>query len=294
MLPDMDTSRLRPLAVVGLATKAALAALLALAVIFPDWDRFADKAMGARVAAYPAAVMLVTFIWALRGRGKPFPWDVDILVTAPFLIDVGGNAADLYDSVGWFDDACHFANWALLCAAAGLALRRWGGLRSWTLAVSCTGIGAVAAIAWEFIEYGLFILDTPEAVTAYRDTIGDLMLGLSGAALAALTLAAAPARTPVLGKTPVPEHAVSGGRGFRGRTLVSGGTPVPGGASVDEGLDVVQGDLLDVGRRPGDADAREDVVRPDVAAGRALRAEGDAPRGEDHRQQVVQGSGVRQ
>ncbi|NED57152.1 hypothetical protein G3I24_40520, partial [Micromonospora aurantiaca] len=160
----MDTSRWRPLA---LTAKAALAALLALAVAFPEWDRFADKAMGVRVAAYPAAVMLVTLVWALRSgrdRGRPFPWDVDLLVTLPFLVDVAGNAADLYDTVGWFDDACHFGNWALLSAAAGLGLRRWGGLEPWTLALTCAGAGAIAAILWEFFEYGVFILDTPETV----------------------------------------------------------------------------------------------------------------------------------
>jgi hypothetical protein len=264
----MDTSRWRPLA---LTAKAALAALLALAVTFPEWDRFADKAMGVRVAAYPAAVMLVTLVWALRsgrGRGGPFPWDVDLLLTLPFLVDVAGNAADLYDTVGWFDDACHFGNWALLSAAAGVALRRWGGLRPWAVALACAGAGAIAAILWEFFEYGVFILDTPETVTIYRDTIGDLMLGLAGSTVAGL-LAAALARR--------------------------GGT-VPGGAagSVDERLDVVQGDLLDEGRRAGDADAGQHVVRADAAAGRALGAERDAPGAEDHGEQVVQRSAVRQ
>ncbi|RKS71163.1 hypothetical protein BZB76_5649 [Actinomadura pelletieri DSM 43383] len=242
----------------ALVAKAALVGLLGLAVAFPEWDRFADKAMGARAVAYPAAALLVALIWAVRGRAKPFPWDVDLLVTAPFVIDVAGNAVDLYDSVGWFDDACHFGNWALLCAAAGIALRRWGGLRSWKLAVCCAGIGAAAAIVWEVAEYGLFILDTPEATTAYRDTIGDLVLGLTGAVVAGVAVAAAPTR------------------------------------SVDQRLDVVPGDLLDERRGSGDADAGQDVVRSDVAAGRALRAEGDLARGEDHGEQVVQGSGVRQ
>lgn len=278
----MDTSRWRPLA---LFAKAALAVLLALAVVFPEWDRFADKAMGARVAAYPAAVMLVTLIWALRGRGRAFPWDIDLLVTAPFLIDVAGNAADLYDTVTWFDDACHFGNWALLCAAGGLALRRWGGVRSWTLALCCAGMGAAAAILWEFFEYGVFILDTPESVSIYRDTIGDLMLGLAGAATAGLALGAASARRTL---------ATSGNErpSADPRPSVDGRPSAGGRPSVDERLDVVHGDLLDEGGRPRDADAGQDVVRSDVAAGRALGAERDAPGGEDHGQEIVQGSGV--
>lgn len=278
----MDTSRWRPFA---LAAKAALAALLALVVVFPEWDRFADKAMGVRVAAYPAAVMLVTLVWALRGRGRSFPWDVDLLVTLPFLVDVAGNAADLYDTVGWFDDACHFGNWALLSAAAGIALRRRGGPPSWTLALTCAGLGAAAAILWEFFEYGVFILDTPEAVTIYRDTIGDLMLGLAGSVVAGLAVAARTGRQA----PPPPQPA--------GRPRLSLDTTVhlwllPG--SVHQGLDAVEGDLLDEGRGARDADAGQDVVRADVTAGRALGAEGDAPGGEDDGEKVVQRSGVRQ
>lgn len=270
----MHTSRWRPPA---LAAKAALAALLALAVAFPGWDRFADKAMGVRVAAYPAAVMIVTLVWALRGRERPFPWDVDLLVTAPFVVDVAGNAADLYDTVGWFDDACHFGNWALLSAAAGAALRRWAGLRSWTLALMCTGLGAAAAILWEFFEYGVFILDTPETVTIYRDTIGDLMLGLAGSAAAGLGLGLRSAR---------PSRPRAGGPANPGPDVLL--------VSVHEGLDVRKGDLLDEGRGAGDADAGQDVVRADLAAGGALGAERDAARREDDAEKVVQGSGVGQ
>jgi hypothetical protein len=182
----MDTTRWRPLA---LLLKAVLAALLALALLFPHWARFADKAMGARAIAYPAAVMLVWAIWALRGRRGAFPWDIDVLLTAPFVIDVAGNAANLYDTVGWFDDACHYGNWFLLATAAGLALRRWSSLPPPALALSCAGIGAITAIGWEFFEYGAFVLDTPESVTIYRDTIGDLMLGLLGATTAGLLTA---------------------------------------------------------------------------------------------------------
>ena len=35
---------------------------------------------------------------------------------APFLIDVTGNTLNLYDTVVWWDDANHFANWFLLCS----------------------------------------------------------------------------------------------------------------------------------------------------------------------------------
>jgi len=172
--------------------KAALAVLLALALAFPEWDRFADKAMGARAVAYPLAVLLVFAIWTVRrrtGRSGPYPWDVDALLTAPFVIDVAGNALDLYDSVVWFDDACHFGNWALLGGAAGAALLRGPALPRWVTVLLVAGIGAIAAIAWEVAEYGAFILDTPESVDIYRDTLGDEALGLLGATTAGLLTA---------------------------------------------------------------------------------------------------------
>ena len=45
-----------------------------------------------------------------------------MLLVAPFLVDVAGNALDLYDSIVWWDDLNHFVNWALLCGALGAAL----------------------------------------------------------------------------------------------------------------------------------------------------------------------------
>ena len=47
--------------------------------------------------------------WWFRGRrrGSPFPYGVDTLLGLPFLIDVPGNAFDLYDSMSWWDDVNH-------------------------------------------------------------------------------------------------------------------------------------------------------------------------------------------
>ncbi len=194
----------------AIVLKVALAALLALALVFPEWDRFADKAMDTRAIAYPLAVLLVPAIWLVRhrlGRTGPFPWDVDALLTAPFVVDVGGNALDLYDTVSWFDDTCHFGNWALLGAAAGAALLRGPALPRWTVVLLVGGIGAATAILWEVAEYGAFILDTPETVGIYRDTLGDEILGLLGATTAGLLTAF---RFPRPSGTPAPERETSG------------------------------------------------------------------------------------
>lgn len=169
---------------VAIGLKGLLGALLALAVVFDEWARFADKAMGMRAVLYPVAVLALPVWWWVRRRGQAFPWDVDALITLPFVVDVAGNAADLYDRVAWFDDACHFGNWAVLGKACAVALRRWSTLPAWAVAWCCAGAGATTAILWEFFEYGAFVLATPESVSIYRDTVGDLSLGLLGASAA--------------------------------------------------------------------------------------------------------------
>ena len=172
-----------------LAAKAALAALLLVSLLHGDWARFADKAMTARAVAYPLLVAAVPLAWWYRTRGRTsYPALPAFLVTVPFVIDVAGNALDLYDTVDVFDDVCHFVNWAILGTALGIALRRTT-LPPAAIAGLCSGMGAVAAILWELAEYGAFVTHTPERFTLYRDTMGDLALGLAGATLAGLVCA---------------------------------------------------------------------------------------------------------
>ena len=164
------------------AVKVALVAVLAFGA-FSGLQQFEGKAFGWRLGTYPIAALIIPIAWKLRGRGRPYPYAADILIVLPFLIDVLGNAADFYDTITWWDDANHFANWALLSGGAGaLAWRtRLGGWEIFTLIV---GFGAVTAILWEIGEYYAFIRNSPEFVTAYRDTLGDLGLGLIGSLLA--------------------------------------------------------------------------------------------------------------
>jgi hypothetical protein len=173
-----------------LAVKAALIALLLFSV-FSGLERFEGKAMTGRALTYPLAALVVPAAWWLvrRRRGATaYPYGLDILLVLPFLIDVAGNALDLYDTVHWWDDANHFVNWGLLTAAFGQLLVRLpvGAVIAAGLAL---GFGAVTAVLWEFAEYWTFIRDSPELDTAYADTLGDLALGLSGSAIAAVVTA---------------------------------------------------------------------------------------------------------
>lgn len=191
--PIAEESRSRRwLIVVDLVLKLAVAALILFALTHQDWDQFADKAMGARAVLYPLLIAIPALGWLIararaRAQERPapaYPLIADVLLTIPFVVDLGGNALDLYDQISWFDDACHFFNWALLAGAfATVIVDR--GLPAWAVFGLVLGFGAVLAILWEIGEYGAFILNTPESVTAYRDTLGDLALGTLGSLVAA-------------------------------------------------------------------------------------------------------------
>jgi len=171
----------------NIGLKALFVGLLAFGA-FSGLDQFDGKAFGWRLVLYPIAALIVPVAWHLRGRPQPYPYAADMLLVAPFLVDVAGNALDLYDSIVWWDDLNHLVNWALLCGALGAVLVRTT-LRPLVLFAVVTGFGAAAAILWEIGEYFAFIRGGSELATAYTDTLGDEVLGLTGAALAGLTVA---------------------------------------------------------------------------------------------------------
>ena len=100
----------RPLVVVDVAVKVATIGLLAWAVLNPDLPQLSGKAFTARAVVYPIALVVLPIGWWLLGRARmAFPVVADILLGLPFLIDVAGNALDLYDTIAWWDDANHLA-----------------------------------------------------------------------------------------------------------------------------------------------------------------------------------------
>ena len=173
-----------------LTVKAALVGLLLFGA-FSGLERFEGKAFGGRALAYPIAALVVPVGWWLvrRRRRVDYPYALDVLLVMPFLVDTIGNALDLYDTIGWWDDANHLVNWALLVAAIGQLLVRLP-LGRLTVAALAVGFGAVTAVLWELVEYVTFIRNSPELATAYTDTLGDLALGLSGSAVSAVLTAA--------------------------------------------------------------------------------------------------------
>jgi hypothetical protein len=177
------------------AVKAGTIALLALAVLAPELPQFQGKAFVGRAVAYPIALAIVPVAWWLLGRGRvAFPVATDILLGLPFLIDMAGNALNLYDTIEWWDDANHLGNWALHTSAIVLLFR--GRLAPVGVAAAGIAWAATTAILWELAEYVAFVPNSPEAATAYQDTLGDLALGLLGGTVAAVVLAWAFARQP--------------------------------------------------------------------------------------------------
>jgi hypothetical protein len=162
-------------------------AQLAVAEYVPGIERFADKAFGARLIAYPLMMLFVPAVWWLvqrrRGGTPSAPYFAFGLIGLPFLVDVTGNSLDLYDTVGWWDDFNHFVNWVFLCL--GLALVVAPLLRpAWVLVTLVTGFGCVLALGWEVGEWYTFIRHGTELDTAYEDTLLDMTLGTLGSLVA--------------------------------------------------------------------------------------------------------------
>ena len=162
---------------------------LAVAEWAPGIERFADKAFGARLVAYPLMMLVAPATWWLVNRRREprpaVPYGAFSLVMLPFLVDVTGNSLDLYDSLVWWDDLNHFANWFLLLTGIGLLV--CGSVQPrWAVVVVVCGLGAILAIGWEIGEWWTFIRHGTELDTAYEDTLGDEVLGTLGALVAGL------------------------------------------------------------------------------------------------------------
>jgi hypothetical protein len=190
-MPPVDRSRHR-LAWLPAAVLVLTVAQLAVATFVPGIDRFADKAFGARLAAYPVLMLLVPAIWWLavgrRRRDEEPPYVAFALVMLGFLVDTTGNSFDLYDTITWWDDMNHFVNWFFLLSGIGLIIARDVTPR-WAQLLLVTGLGCLLALGWELAEWYTFIRHGTELDTAYEDTLGDMTLGSSGAFLASLLVA---------------------------------------------------------------------------------------------------------
>lgn len=166
---------------------------LAVGQFVPNIPQFEGKAFGTRLIAYPIMMAAVPFLWWLISRARsydrPLPWPAFALIMLPFCIDVTGNSLNLYDSILWWDDLNHFANWLFLLWGCGLLITHTRVTPRWVLIFAITGLGAILAIGWELGEWYTFIRHGTELDNAYQDTLGDEALGTLGALVAAFLVA---------------------------------------------------------------------------------------------------------
>jgi hypothetical protein len=179
----------RPLAapVYVWAVRGLLAAVLLLGAVYPHGP-FEGKGMAYRLPAFLAPGLIVWWRHRVRARRKgptPYPVALDLGLTVPFLSDTLGNAFGLFDSVKHFDSVMHTVNWAILCWGITTALAEGpsgAGATRKLLVTAGAGIGAMAIIGWEIMEYGVMKSGVSGLHLTYADTLGDLGLSTLGGA----------------------------------------------------------------------------------------------------------------
>jgi hypothetical protein len=172
---------------VDLLVKAAVVGLSLYPLARPGASHFAGKAMGVRAALYPATTLLIPAVWLLAGQPAPYPVLADISLGLPFAIDAGSNVLGLFAIKG-FDAIPHATGWFFLSNAFGLAVAPLVDER-WVLFGLVLGFGAVIDILWEAGEFAMMRSGASGLQLTYDNTIQDLVMSLTGAAIAALVTA---------------------------------------------------------------------------------------------------------
>jgi hypothetical protein len=175
------------LILVALLVKVAVVGLTLYPTFRPESSHFAGKAMGVRAVLYPAMMLLIPAIWLVAGRPLPYPALADIALGLPFAIDSGANVLGLF-AIRGFDAIPHATGWFFISIAFGLAVAPLVAER-WILFLLVLGFGAIVDILWEVGEFAMMKSGASGLDLTYENTIQDLVLSLTGAAVAALVMA---------------------------------------------------------------------------------------------------------
>lgn len=171
-------------AIAILLSKAITIAFGIDALINHQSPRLRGKAIRTRAFGYVGGLFIVPLIWLFVPGRRRYPRELDLAVTAPLLLDAGGNAFGLYEKAH-IDDVVHVANSAILAGVAGAVLAPHVD-ESWQAALAAAGISIAAGSAWELWEYGAYKMGADGMNLTYDDTMADLAEGILGAGLGAL------------------------------------------------------------------------------------------------------------
>ena len=131
--------------------KVLLVLFLLVGFLFPDLPRFEGKAWPLRAMTYPLSALVVPLVWLIKRPDLKYPQLADALLALPFVVDLAGNAANLFDTLTYTDDALHFLNWIFLVAAVSVFVAPLG-FHGGTGYLGI-GVGSFAIVRWEAVEY---------------------------------------------------------------------------------------------------------------------------------------------
>ncbi len=168
----------------NIALKVLLALLLTHAAVYSELPQYQNKAVPLRLIFYPIAAALTYLVFRLifkkRFAREPYPYIIDLCVTFVVTFDLLGNTIGFYDKITWWDDLMHFFLSIPWVIVAGYFIRGKK-VPAWAFFATVVAYGACSHIVWEVLEYISFVRTNPvESLSAYQDTIGDLILSLCG------------------------------------------------------------------------------------------------------------------
>jgi len=125
-------------------------------------------------------------------RALGAPASLDVPYCSVLLTGAWAAVLDLYLRIAWLDAVVHAAATGLIAVVAYVVMVRVamlpGEVSRAGRVVVATGVGTVLALVWELLEWGGHALVDDRIQVGYQDTLGDLVAGLVGAALAGAVL----------------------------------------------------------------------------------------------------------
>ncbi len=146
---------------------------------------------GVAVAVFALVLGAVTLVRVLA-----VPAALQALLGGVLLVAAWSAALLLYEEVWWLDIVVHFGLTGVLAAVAGVLLHRGrmtptGADRRGRagIALTTTAVGTSLGVVWEVAEWLGYVYVDDSIYVAPGDTVGDLVAGAAGSAVAGLLLA---------------------------------------------------------------------------------------------------------